>query len=104
MRISSNVSKKIGLTLFLTAMGASSAYAQSDLEKTEIIETAKSTCEVAAQDRYGANSIKSISDRIKWSNGLDGALVKMKIKPQAKKPQKYHCVVGTNSKATFYKA
>lgn len=104
MRIWSNLSNKIALTFFCTAIGISSAYAQSDPEKAQIILTAKTTCESAAQNRYGTDSIKSISDRVKWSNGLKGALVKMKIKPRAKKPRKYHCVVDTNATVTFFKA
>lgn len=104
MWISSNISKKVVSTIFCVAIGISSAQAKSDPEKTEIIKTAISTCESAAQNRYGANSIKSISDRVKWSSGLNGALVKMKIKPQAKRSQKYHCVVDINETATFFKA
>lgn len=103
MRISSNFSKIILVTLVNIALGFSSASAQPNPEKDQIILAAKTTCETAAQAKYGANSVKSISDRVKWSKGHKGALVKMRIKPKAKKSQKYHCVVDRNTIPIFFK-
>ena len=103
MRNSSNFSKIVLFTLFYITTGISAAHALTDASKSQIISVAKTTCETAAQSKYGADSVKYVSDRIKWSKGHKGALVKMKIKPKAKKSQKYLCIVDSESNVMFSK-
>lgn len=72
--------------------------------KEQVIENAPSVCEQSAINRYGADSVKAVGKRVKWSKGLGGATVTMKIKPKAKKSRKYTCVVSLENTAKFFKA
>lgn len=74
------------------------------LSKEEVMANAMDLCQQAAQKRYGDDSVKALGRKAKWSKGLNGASVKMKIKPKSKKARKYNCVVGTDSSTKFYKA
>lgn len=80
------------------------AMAQSDDVKAQVQAEAAALCQSNAQSRYGDTSIKSMSEKVKWSNGLKGAVVKMKIKPEKKRASKYSCVVSADRTVTFYKA
>lgn len=92
---------------FLTAMiglTISTSIQAQTLSREEVIASAMELCQQAAQKRYGDGSVKSVGRKAKWSKGLNGAAVMMKIKPNAKKARKYNCVVGTDSSTKFYKA
>jgi hypothetical protein len=80
------------------------AFAQSQEDKATISSQAIEICESEAKSRYGEDSIKKIGSRAKWSNGLNGSAVKMKIKARSNKPSKYSCVVGLDKSVIFYKA
>lgn len=72
-------------------------------DKASITSQAIEICQNEAQNRYGEDSIKKIGSTAKWSNGLKGSAVKMKIKARSNKPRKYSCVVGLDKSVTFYK-
>lgn len=82
---------------------ASAAQANSQDSKSVVLNEATALCESAANARYGDNSIKSISDKVKWSKGLKGATVKMKIKQKSKKARKYSCVVSLDKTVEFHR-
>lgn len=88
----------------LSLTGLSHVHAQTDAEKLQLSEQAITLCQSAAEKRYGENAVKSVAKKAKWSKGLRGAAVKMKIKPKAKKANKYNCVVGVDQQIKFYKA
>ena len=89
--------------LCCSGVTVSDAYGQSDTVKNQLVSNAKKMCEIAAQKKYGVESVKSVNDRVRWSKGHKGALVKMKIKPATKRLQKYHCIVDSSSTAIFYR-
>lgn len=78
--------------------------AQSQADKASITSQAIEICQKEAQNRYGENSVKKIASKAKWSSGLKGSAVLMKIKPKSKRPSKYSCVVGIDKSVTFFKA
>ena len=104
MRISSDILRIVLFTSLFITTSITAVHAQTESSKSQIVSIAKTTCETAALNKYGANSVKSVSDRVKWSSAHNGALVKMKIKPKARRPQKYNCIVDVDAKAFFFKA
>lgn len=91
----------VSIALLLTATGAVQANTQS--AKDVVLAEAIALCESAANNKYGDGSIKSISKKVKWSKGLKGATVKMKIKQKSKKARKYSCVVSLDKSVDFHK-
>ena len=87
----------------LTVMVSSTAWAQSEADKLAVQEQAMELCQSAAEQRYGEGAIKKVSKKAKWSKGLNGAMVKMKIKPQKKKASKFQCVVSIDKSVKFYR-
>jgi hypothetical protein len=83
---------------------APAAFSQTDLSKDEAREQASNVCQIQAQQRYGEKSVKSTSSKVKWNRDLNGASVKMKIKPKYKSTSKYVCVFGLDKSVIFYKA
>ena len=79
------------------------AWAQTESDKTALKEQALELCQSAAEKRYGDNAIKSLGKKAKWSKGLNGAMVKMKIKPKSKKASKFQCVVSLDKSVKFYR-
>ncbi len=71
------------------------------LSKNDIRSQAVDICRAETEQRYGDNAIKRIAGKSSWSNDLQGALVKMKIKPAAKRIKKFYCVVKAD-KSVFY--
>lgn len=79
------------------------ALAQSDSDKAAVQQQALEICQEAAQNRYGEDAVKSMGKKAKWKKGLNGAMVKMKIKPKSKKASKYQCVVALDKSVKFYR-
>lgn len=104
MKFISKSLKVAALSVLLSTTCIATANAQNESEREQIITITKHVCETEAKNRYGENSIKSIGKKVKWSNGYKGAMVKMKIKPKAKRSQKYKCVVGKEKSALFVRA
>jgi hypothetical protein len=92
----------INLSIAL-ALTASVTSAHAELSKDQVKEQAVQKCEVAAKQRYGKDAIKSISDKAKWKKGLNGAAVKLKVKPKSKSSSKFLCVFKQDETVTFYK-
>lgn len=80
-----------------------SSTANAAMTKDEILASAVASCESAAANKYGDKAVKSTSSRVKWSKGLNGAEVKMKIKRKAKGVKKYSCIVGLDESVVFYR-
>lgn len=99
--------KKINQLLLTTLAGSmivlASTTVNAAMTKEQILASAVASCESAATNKYGENAIESTSDRVKWSKGLKGAEVKMKIKRKAKGIKKYSCVVGLDESVVFYR-
>lgn len=89
------------IVFFSTSITAAQANTQNS--KDIAMSEAAALCESAAKAKYGDNSIKSISDKVKWSKGLKGATVKMKIKQKSKKARKYSCVVNLDKTVGFHR-
>ena len=71
------------------------------LSKNDIRSQAVDICRTETEQRYGDNAIKRIAGKSSWSNDLQGALVKMKINPGAKRIKKFNCVVKAD-KSVYY--
>ena len=95
---------KGSMTAMMTAMLAAPALAQTDSEKQQVSAQAIEICQTTAEQRYGEKSVRKIADKAKWSKGLNGAEVKMKIKPKSKKSSKYSCVVSIDKSVKFYRS
>lgn len=87
--------------------------ADSHLSKAEVKAQAVEMCVTEAEKRYGENAIvykdeqariERDPSRAKWNKSLQGAMVKMKIKPQSKRTSKYSCLVKTDRTITFFKS
>jgi hypothetical protein len=87
----------------ISAIFALPVSAESQEDKASVTSQAIEICQNEAQNRYGQDSIKKIATKAKWSNGLKGSAVKMKIKARSNKATKYSCVVGLDKTVTFYK-
>ena len=87
----------------LTFLTSNLALAQSEADKLAVQEQALELCQSAAESRYGDGSIKKVGKKAKWSKGLNGAMVKMKIKPKSKKASKFQCVVSVDKTVKFYR-
>jgi hypothetical protein len=96
--------KPLFIAFVLNAIGSSAVLAQTELTKTEAKAQAIETCQIEAKKRYGEDSIQYISNKTKWMNGMNGALVKMKLKTDFKRASKYSCVLQKNKLVKFYKA
>jgi hypothetical protein len=71
------------------------------LSKEDMTTQAVDICRSETEQRYGESAIKFIAGKSSWSNDLQGAMVKMKIKPEAKKPTNYYCLVKTDLSVDF---
>ena len=96
--------KPLAIACVVNLFASSVVLAQTKLTKSEVKDQAIEICQTEAKKRYGEDSIKFIGSKAKWKNGMDGALVKMKIKPQSKRVSKYSCVLQTDTLVKFYKA
>lgn len=96
--------KPLVIVCVLSLVGSSVALAETMLTKSDAKSQAVEICQTEAKKRYGDDSIKSIGKYAKWQDGMNGAAVKMKIKPQSKRLSKYSCVLQTNNLIKFYKA
>lgn len=90
-------------SIALLTIGLSSANAE-DMTKDELKSQAVDMCQEAAKNRYGENSVVSISKKAKWNNSLKGASVRLKIKPESKRKSNYSCIVYVDKKVTFSKS
>jgi hypothetical protein len=88
----------------LNVIGTSVVMAQTELTKDEVKAQVIEACQIEAKKRYGEDSIKYISKKTKWKNGMGGALVKMKVMPESKRLTKYSCVLQKDKLVKFYKA
>lgn len=104
MKVSGTKVYAIALAAVFSVFTSINVAAQSDDDKAQLENMAVDICQNTAQQRYGENSIKSVSKKAKWSKGLKGAAVKMKIKPESKRSSKYQCVVSLDKTVTFYKS
>ena len=99
--------KRLLLTLVFSTLLASSVHAASSsngdalLSKEDMNTQAVDICRTETQQRYGDSAIKFIAEKSKWSNDLQGAMVRMKIKPEAKKPRNYYCLVKGDMSVDF---
>jgi hypothetical protein len=99
--------KFLTTSLVFSALITSSVYAgisgDSDvlLSKEDMNTQAVDICRSETQQRYGEDAIKFIAGKSRWSNDLQGAMVRMKIKPEAKKPGNYYCLVKTDLSVDF---
>lgn len=95
--------KKLTITLAtISILSMTTAAAHANAVKQSILETAIEVCELAAQNKYGEKSVKSISPKVRWSKGLNGADVRMKIKKKARSPKQFSCIVDLDGSTTFY--
>ena len=76
---------------------------QIQLTKKEVKAIAVEVCQAEAKKRFGQDSIKHIGNKAKWMNGMGGASVKIKVKPQSKRVTKYSCVLQRDKLVKFYK-
>jgi hypothetical protein len=94
-------------SLVFFTLTISSVYAATNttnealLSKTEIKNQALELCRIATEQRFGSGSIKKMSGRSAWSNDMQGAMVKIKIKPQAKRAKKYYCLVKADKSVNY---
>lgn len=88
----------------VNALMAPVAFSQTDISKDEAKEQATSVCQIKAQELYGENAVKSTSSKVKWNSHLNGASVRMSIKPSSKRKSKYVCTFGLDKSVTFVKA
>ena len=96
--------KPLVIACVLNVIGTSAVLAQTELTKSEVKAQAIEACQAEAKKRYGEDSIKYIGNKAKWMNGMGGASVKMKVKPQSKRITKYSCVLQKDQLVKFYKA
>jgi hypothetical protein len=96
--------KPLVITCVLNVIGCSAVMAQTELTKSEVKAQVIEACQIEAKKRYGEDSIHYIGKKVKWKNGMGGALVKMKVKPESKRVTKYSCVLQTDKRVKFYKA
>jgi hypothetical protein len=95
--------KPLLLACVINVIGSSAVLAQTELTKSEVKAQAIEACQTEAKKRYGQDSIKFIGNKVKWKNGMGGALVKMKVKPESKRVTKYSCVLQKDKLVKFYK-
>lgn len=99
------MSKFIKPFLIATAInliGSSAAFAEllsKDETKSQVIEA----CQIEAKKRYGEDSVDYVSNKVKWMKAMDGAAVKIKVKPKGKRVTKYSCVLQQDQIVKFYK-
>ena len=96
--------KPLLIACLLNVIASSAVLAQTNLTKSEVKAQTIEACQTEAKRRYGEDSIKFISTKVKWNSGMGGALVKMKLKPQSKRVTKYSCVLQQDQLVKFYKA
>ena len=97
--------------IVLTLLLVSNTRADNHLTQQEVKEQAAKLCLAEAEKKYGVGAVldkdkaRIIRDpsRAKWNKSLQGAMVKMKIKPQAKRANKYACLLKTDKSITFFK-
>lgn len=88
-------------------LSTSSVYASTTnssealLSRDDIKSQAVELCRIETERRYGSDTIRLIADKSSWSRDLQGALVKMKIKPAAKRAKKYYCVVKADKSVDY---
>jgi hypothetical protein len=97
--------KPLLIACVLNVICTSAVLAQAELEltKDEAKAQAIEACQTEAKKRYGDDSIQYISNKVKWIKGMDGAAVKIKVKPQSKRVTKYSCVLQKDKLVKFYK-
>ena len=95
--------KPLVIACVLNVIGTSAVLAQDELTKDEVKAQVIEACQTEAKLRYGEDSIQYISKKVKWKNGMGGALVKMKVKPNSKRATKYSCVLQQDKLVKFYK-
>lgn len=71
------------------------------VSKADVREQAVNICRNETQQRYGDNAIKFIARKSIWSKYMQGALVKMKIRPQDSNSKHYYCVVKRDMSVDF---
>jgi hypothetical protein len=71
------------------------------LSKTETRSQAVDICRTETVQRYGDKAIKRIAGKSSWSNDLQSALVKMKIKPVAQRVKQLYCVVKADKSVDY---
>jgi hypothetical protein len=96
------VTQFTAVSFALMTAGLSSVSA-AEMSKDEVKSQAVEMCQEAAKERYGENSVISVSKKAKWNNSLRGASVKLKIKPESKRKSNYSCIVYVDKKVTFSK-
>ena len=74
---------------------------QVAISKADARAQAVDICRLETQQRYGIDSIKFIANKSIWSKYMQGALVKMKIRPEDKNSKNYYCVVKLDSSVDF---
>ena len=77
--------------------------AASDDAKQALLNNAVESCTHATEKRYGENAIKKIDKKGKWHSGLNGVVVKMKLKQKGKKAYKYKCLLNSDGSISHFK-
>lgn len=95
--------KPLVIACVLNLIASSAVLAKTELSREEVKAQAIEACQVEAKKRYGEDSIKYIANKVRWMNGMGGALVKMKIRPESKRTTKYSCVMQQDNLVKFYK-
>lgn len=69
--------------------------------KADVREQAVDICRNETQQRYGEGAIKFIARKSIWSKYMQGALVRMKIRPEEQNSKHYYCVVKLDKSVDF---
>lgn len=94
--------KPLFIVTAINLLASSTAIAQL-LTKDETKAQVITACQIEAKKRYGEDSIEYISTKVKWMKAMEGAAVKIKVKPEAKRVTKYSCVLQQDQIVKFYK-
>jgi len=89
-----------------SALATTDQASKVHLSKAETVMQAADICRSATEQRYGAGSIRFISEKVSWSKfsykSLNGAMVKMRIRPAGKQLKNYLCLVKTDKQVKFF--
>jgi hypothetical protein len=69
--------------------------------KADVREQAVDMCRDETQQRYGDSAIKFIARKSIWSKYMQGALVRMQIRPEDSNSKHYYCVVKLDKSVDF---
>jgi Ni/Co efflux regulator RcnB len=84
-----------------TALAATNNTMEAHASKADVREQAVDICRNETQQRYGDGAIKFIANKSIWSKYMQGALVKMKIRPEDSNSKHYYCVVKLDKSVDF---